>query len=132
MRKREEKVLLYQFSEDAVSVIKDVLRKFGVQLTVLEPSAWHQRIGFLFALQGFCQNGTAEDTFSFPYETAVFHNIKGRRLDHVLKALKDAGIAQIKFKAVTTPFNLHWTFGYLCKTIYKEHSHMMKNDKKLQ
>ena len=84
MKKQEESVLLYQFSDEAALAI---------------------------------------------HEAAVFHNIKGKRLDQVLQALKDAGIAHIKFKAVTTPFNLHWTLARLCRTMHKEHAYMMERDK---
>lgn len=130
MRKQEECVLLYQFSEETVSAIQEVLRKLGIKTNVLDSEAWHQRVGFLLAMKGFKQNTAEEEAFDFPYEAAVFHKITGKRLDQVLQALKDAGIAHIRFKAVTTPFNLHWTFGRLCKTMHKEHAYMMERDKK--
>ena len=130
MKKQEESVLLYQFSEEAVSAIQEVLRKLGIHVSVLEPEAWRQRIGFLLSLKGFRQGTSEEEDFDFPHEAAVFHKIKGKRLDQVLQALKDAGIAHIRFKAVTTPFNLHWTLGRLCRTMHKEHAYMMERDKK--
>ena len=129
MKKQEESVLLYQFSDEAALAIQEVLRKLRIQASVLEPGAWHQRIGFLFALKGFKPGTSEEEAFDFPHEAAVFHNIKGKRLDQVLQALKDAGIAHIKFKAVTTPFNLHWTLARLCRTMHKEHAYMMERDK---
>ena len=121
MKKQEESVLLYQFSDEAALAIQEVLRKLRIQASVLEPGAWHQRIGFLFALKGFKPGTSEEEAFDFPYEAAVFHNIKGKRLDQ--------GIAHIKFKAVTTPFNLHWTLARLCRTMHKEHAYMMERDK---
>jgi len=129
VKKQEESVLLYQFSDEAALAIQEVLRKLRISASVLEPGAWHQRIGFLFALKGFKPGTSEEEAFDFPYEAAVFHNIKGKRLDQVLQALKDAGIAHIKFKAVTTPFNLHWTLARLCRTMHKEHAYMMERDK---
>ena len=129
MKKQEESVLLYQFSDEAALAIQEVLRKLRIQASVLEPGAWHQRIGLLFALKGFKPGTSEEEAFDFPYEADVFHNIKGKRLDQVLQALKDAGIAHIKFKAVTTPFNLHWTLARLCRTMHKEHAYMMERDK---
>ena len=132
MKKQEESVLLYQFSDEAALAIQEVLRKLRIQASVLEPGAWHQRIGFLFALKGFKPGTSEEEAFDFHYEEAVFNNIKGKRLDQVLQALKDAGIAHIKFKAVTTPFNLHWTLARLCRTMHKEHAYMMERDKSLE
>jgi len=132
MRKQEEKVLLYQFSDETVLAIKSVLSKLGIHTVVLEQDSWRQRIGFLLALKGFSQSTAEEAAWSFPHETAVFHNIKGKRLDQVLQALKDGGITHVRFKAVTTPFNLHWTLGRLCKTMDKEHAYMMERDKKPQ
>lgn len=129
MKKQEEKVLLYQFSDEIASAIQDILRKSGIQTRILKREDWNQRIGFLLALKGFSQSTAAEEVFSFSHETAIFHEIKGKRLDQVLQALQDAGIAHINFKAVTTPFNLHWTLGRLCKTMYKEHAYMVEKDK---
>lgn len=130
MRTQEENILLYQFSNEAALAIREVLRKLGIQVNAIGAEAWHQRVGFLLGLKGFGQNTAEEEFFEFPYEAAVFHKIKGKRLDQVLQALKDGGIPHIRFKAVTTPFNLHWTFGRLCKTMYKEHAYMMERDKK--
>ena len=132
MKRQEERVLLYQFAEEAVPTVKEVLRKLGIQASVLEPKAWHERVGFLLALKGFSQSTAEEEPFDFPHEAAVFHNIKGKRLDQVLQALKDGGVAHVNFKAVTTPFNLHWTLGRLCKTMHKEHAYMTERDKKPQ
>ena len=43
MKKQEESVLLYQFSDEAALAIQEVLRKLRIQASVLEPGAWHQR-----------------------------------------------------------------------------------------
>lgn len=132
MRKQEEKVLLYQFTEDAVRTIKEVLRKLGIQTVVLGQSDRHQRVGFLLAMKGFRPNTAEEEPFDFAHEAAVFHNIKGKRLDQVLQAMKDADVAHVRFKAVTTPFNVHWTLDRLCKTMYKEHAYMAEKKEKIR
>lgn len=128
MKKPEEKVLLYQFGEEKAADSKEVLRRLGIQAVVLEQGAWNERVGFLFGLRGFSRGTVREEPVDFPHEAAVFHNIKNKRLDQVLQALKDAGVGHVRFKAVTTPFNLHWTLCRLCRTIYKEHAYMMEKD----
>ena len=63
-----------------------------------------------------------EDGFVFPQEVMIFYNIKGKRLDQVLLALKNADIVHVKFKAVVTPFNMLWTLRRLCETLQREHA----------
>ena len=128
MKKPEEKVLLYQFSEEKAADIKAALRRLGIQAAVLEPGAWNERVGFLLGIKGFSKGTAAEEPVDFSDEAAIFHNIKNKRLDQVLQALKDTGVGHVQFKAVTTPFNLHWTLCRLCRTIYKEHAYMMEKD----
>ena len=55
-----------------------------------------------------------------------FHNIKGKKLDHILLEMKKAELPPIRFKAVVTPFNMLWTLRRLCETVQKEHGEMME------
>jgi hypothetical protein len=79
-------------------------------------------VGYLLGAKGF-QPAKAkdEDNFVFPHEVMVLQNIRNKRLDEVLLALKEAGVPHIRFKAVVTPFNTLWTLRRLCETMQKEH-----------
>ncbi len=120
--KREEQVLLYQFrDEKKLSEIRQVLKKLHVKSRVLPEEAHREKIGFLLGMKGFREAESGAETFAFPHEVMVFHNIRGKRLDEVLGSLKDAGIPSVKFKAVVTPFNTLWTLQRLCETMQREH-----------
>ncbi|MBR4694925.1 MAG: DUF3783 domain-containing protein [Selenomonadaceae bacterium] len=129
--KREEQVLLYQFRDEGkLQTIRDVLKKLHIKSRVLPEEAYAQKVGFLLGMKGFRPTEMREDGFSFPHEVMVLQNIRGKRLDEVLKQLREAGVPHIKFKAVVTPFNTLWTLRRLCETMQKEHAAMQTADGK--
>ena len=125
--KREEQVLLYQFrDEEKLSGIRQALKKLHVKSRILPEEAHREKVGFLLGMKGFKETKSEDETFSFPNEVMVFHNIRGKRLDEVLESLKNAGIPPVKFKAVVTPFNTLWTLQRLCETMQREHGAMSR------
>ena len=124
--KREEQVLLYQFrDEEKRSMVQSVLKALHIKVRVLPENAHELKIGFLLGMKGFQQAAAKREDFSFPHEMMVFHNIRGKRLDEVLGAMKNAGVPHVKFKAVVTPFNTLWTLGRLCETMRREHAALL-------
>ena len=133
MKKAAEKVLCYRFDAETFGAVRDVMRKLSIECRVLPEESWREKVGFLLGMRGFKPASEDEaETFAFPDEVMIFHHIKGKRLDQELSAMKEAGVAPIRYKAVTTPFNVLWTLRRLCETMKKEHAYMMtegaKND----
>jgi len=123
--KREELVLLYHFDDDAKrTALQEVLRKLGIRTKLLPDNAWKDKLGWLLGVRGFKETPLPEEQFSFPYEVMVMQNLSRKRLDAVLKAMHDANIPPIPYKAVVTPFNILWSFRRLCETMRKEHGYM--------
>ena len=60
----------------------------------------------------------------------ILQNIRNKRLDEVLLALKEAGVPKVQFKSVVTPFNTLWTLRRLCLTMQKEHAFMLQEQEK--
>lgn len=121
--KRQEQVLFYQFrDEDILALACKTLHKMGIATKVLPAEAWREKVGFLLGAKGF-QPAKAheEDEFVFPHEVMILQNIRNKRLDEVLLALKEAGVPHVRFKAVVTPFNTLWTLRRLCENMQKEH-----------
>ncbi|MBE6092771.1 MAG: DUF3783 domain-containing protein [Selenomonas ruminantium] len=121
--KRQEQVLFYQFQDDEkLALACKTLHKMGIVTKILRPEDWREKVGYLLGAKGF-QPAKAkdEDNFVFPHEVMVLQNIRNKRLDEVLLALKEAGVPHIRFKAVVTPFNTLWTLRRLCETMQKEH-----------
>ena len=96
---------------------------------MLPEEAWREKIGYLLGLKGFRAANPEDyedDPFVFPHEVMVLQHIRNKRLDAVLKALKDAGVPQVHYKSVVTPFNTLWTLRRLCETMQKEHAAMIE------
>lgn len=133
--KRKELVLLYQFPDDEnFALLKKTLHKMGIETKELQGDAWREKVGYLLGMKGFrAAKPDPEETFDFPNEVMLMQNIRNKRLDAVLLALKEAGVPHIKFKAVVTPFNTFWTLKRVCENMQKEHAFMMEQeDRKIQ
>ncbi len=132
--KREEQVLFYQFNDqEKLTSLRGILEKLHIHSQLLPEAAYRQKVGYLLGMKGFSAvRQTEDDDFVFPHEVMILHNIKNKRLDMVLAAMREAKIPPVRFKAVVTPFNTLWTLRRLCETMQKEHAAMVigKDDKK--
>ena len=129
--KRQEQVLFYQFrDEEKLALACKTLHKMGITTKILQPENWREKVGYLLGAKGFQPAKVKEeDDFVFPHEVMVLQNIRNKRLDEVLLALKEAGVPHIRFKAVVTPFNTLWTLRRLCETMQREHGAMIEQEK---
>lgn len=131
--KRQEQVLFYQFQEaDKLELARKTLKHLGIESQVLPQAAWREKIGYLLGVNGFKAAAAAQDAedFVFPHEVMILQNIRNKRLDEVLLALKEAGVPKVQFKSVVTPFNTLWTLRRLCLTMQKEHAFMLQEQEK--
>ena len=127
--KKEEQILLYQFhKEPMLEQLQGVLKRLHIRANVLKDEDYSQKIGFLLGMKGFSVAQKRDEAFSFPEEVMILHNIQGKRLDEVLHAMKEAGIPNIRYKAVVTPFNILWTLQRLCETMQREHAAVLRQN----
>ena len=128
---KQEQVLLYGFLDmEKLEKIQKILHRLNIRTRVLPEEAWCQKVGYLLGMKGFKEAVFEDDGFVFPHEVMVMQNIRHKRLDQVLAALKDGGVPPVKFKSVVTPFNTLWTLRRLCETMQKEHSAMIEQEEK--
>lgn len=121
--KKEEQVLLYRFHDaDMLEQFKAVLKSLHIRVTVLKDEDCAEKVGFLLGIKGFQPAKEKGEAFAFPGEVMILHNIQGKRLDEVLRSMKEAGLPRIHYKAVVTPFNILWPLRKLCETMQKEHA----------
>ena len=121
--KKEERVLLYQFPTEQISLAQEVLRTLGVRVQILPADAWHEKLGYLLGSKGFkAAQPQQEQEFDFPHRLILLENIRGKRLTKVLTAIENAGIPHITYKSTITPYNTLWTLRYLCEHMAKEHA----------
>ncbi len=122
MANSKERVLLYQFPADQAALITGALRPMGVDVQILSPDAWCEKVGYLLGRKGFLKHAAQEgDAFSFPHRVMLLDAVKGKRLTQVLRAVEDAGVPHITYKSSITPYNTLWTLRYLCEHMAKEH-----------
>ena len=122
MANSKERVLLYQFPADQAALITGALRPMGVNVQILSPDAWREKVGYLLGRKGFLKQTAQEgDVFSFPHRVMLLDAVKGKRLTQVLRAVEDAGVPHITYKSSITPYNTLWTLRYLCEHMAKEH-----------
>ena len=122
MANSKERVLLYQFPADQAALITGALRPMGVDVQILSPDAWCEKVGYLLGRKGFLKHAAQEgDVFSFPHRVMLLDGVKGKRLTQVLRAVEDAGVPHITYKSSITPYNTLWTLRYLCEHMAKEH-----------
>ncbi|MBQ1868481.1 MULTISPECIES: DUF3783 domain-containing protein [Selenomonas] len=131
--KRQEQVLFYQFRDmEKLQLARKVLSRMNIVSKVIPVDAWTQKVGYLLGMKGFKAAGKpdADDDFVFPHEVMVLQNIRNKRLDEVLIALRKAGVSKVQYKSVVTPFNTLWTLRRLCETMQKEHAVMVQQQEK--
>lgn len=122
MANSKERVLLYQFPADQAALITGALRPMGVDVQILSPDAWREKVGYLLGCKGFLKHAAQEGgAFSFPHRVILLDAVKGKRLTQVLRAVEDAGVPHITYKSSITPYNTLWTLRYLCEHMAKEH-----------
>ena len=122
MANSKERVLLYQFPADQAALITGALRPMGVDVQILSPDAWCEKVGYLLGRKGFLKHAAQEGgAFSFPHRVILLDAVKGKRLTQVLRAVEDAGIPHITYKSSISPYNTLWTLRYLCEHMAKEH-----------
>ena len=122
MANSKERVLLYQFPADQAALITGALRPMGVDVQILSPDAWCEKVGYLLGRKGFLKHAAQEGgAFSFPHSVMLLDAVKGKRLTQVLRAVEDAGVPHITYKSSITPYNTLWTLRYLCEHMAKEH-----------
>lgn len=122
----EEKVLLYGMDNARISAIQSVAGALHISVLRADEIMLGKKVGAIFGMKGF-RDMLGDASCNFRQEAAVFYNIKHKRLDDVLFALKEAGIT-LKYKSVTTPFNIHWTLAKLLETMYKEHAYLVEKE----
>ena len=122
MANSKERVLLYQFPADQAALITGALRPMWVDVQILSPDAWREKVGYLLGRKGFLKQTAQEGgAFSFPHRVMLLDAVKGKRLTQVLRAVEDAGVPHITYKSSITPYNTLWTLRYLCEHMAKEH-----------
>lgn len=111
-----ETVLSYNIGEKSAK-LEDTANSLNIKHVLIPADKAGETVGFLAGYGGFVSNGTA---ISAEGECVIFSGISSKRLDVLLKAMRDRGL-DIPLKAVVTRHNQNKSVEWLLSELAKEH-----------
>lgn len=119
-----ETVLSYNIGEKSAK-LEDTANSLNIKHVLIPADKAGETVGFLAGYGGFVSNGTA---ISAEGECVIFSGISSKRLDVLLKAMRDRGL-DIPLKAVVTQHNQSQSVEWLLTELSKERAAIEKGRK---
>ena len=118
----DAQVLLYNFRDEArLRQIRRYLNRQKISVTMVQPSQYLEKLGFLFEIPGFSKNPVFNLGQNFQEEMMVLNGFSGSELDGCLAFFKEISLPAVKLKAVLTPVTMHWDSMKLYDELMREH-----------
>ena len=117
-----ETVLSYNILGERLSLLEKAVSASGMKHAIISTDKAGETIGFLAGYKGFSSNGT---NISADEECVIFSGISSKRLDVLLKNMRNAGL-DIPLKAVVTAYNQSMSLKELLAELKKEHEALKK------
>lgn len=121
-----ETVLSYNISGEYLTLLENAVFASGMKHNLIPTEKAGETIGFLAGYAGFSTNGT---NISSDEECVIFSGISSKRLDVLLKNMRNAGL-DIPLKAVVTAYNQNMSLDRLISELKKEHEAVEKTKKR--
>lgn len=119
-----ETILSYNIGEKAKK-LEEAAASLNMKHVPIPTDKAGETVGFLAGYSGFTSNGTES---SAEGECIIFSGITSKRLDVLLKAMRDRGI-DIPLKAVVTQHNQSQSVEWLLEELSKERAAIEKGRK---
>ena len=118
----DAQVLLYNFRDEArLRQIRRYLNRQKISVTMVQPSQYLEKLGFLFEIPGFSKNPVFNLGQNFQEEMMVLNGFSESELDGFLAFFKENSLPAVKLKAVLTPVTMHWDSMKLHDELMREH-----------
>ena len=101
--------------------IRRYLNRQKISVTMVQPSQYLEKLGFLFEIPGFSKNPVFNLGQNFQEEMMVLNGFSGSELDGFLAFFKENSLPAVKLKAVLTPVTMHWDSMKLYDELMREH-----------
>ena len=111
-----ETILSYNIGEKTEK-LEETANSLNMKHVPIPADKAGETVGFLAGYSGFSSNGTE---ISAEGECVIFSGITSKRLDALLKAMRDRGL-DIPLKAVVTQHNQNKSVEWLLSELAKEH-----------
>lgn len=124
--KSYKKILVYMTDREKKEKILSLCRELKLGLDEISYAQINTPLVELVGLPRLpeeIRGETAAPAFYNMPEMLVFYGMPEDEVDVFLKRYREAGIAPVSLKAVTTPYNLLWTPYELVKELEKEREH---------
>lgn len=119
-----ETILSYNIGEKAAK-LEEAAGSLNMKHVPIPADKAGETVGFLAGYSGFSSNGTE---ISAEGECIIFSGITSKRLDALLKAMRDGGL-DIPLKAVVTQHNQNKSVEWLLSELSKERAAIEKGRK---
>lgn len=119
-----ETILSYNIGEKAEK-LEETANSLNMKHVPIPADKAGETVGFLAGYSGFSSNGTE---ISAEGECVIFSGITSKRLDALLKAMRDGGL-DIPLKAVVTQHNQNKSVEWLLSELSKERAAIEKGRK---
>lgn len=119
-----ETILSYNIGEKAAK-LEEAAGSLNMKHVPIPADKAGETVGFLAGYSGFSSNGTE---ISAEGECVIFSGITSKRLDALLKAMRDGGL-DIPLKAVVTQHNQNKSVEWLLSELSKERAAIEKGRK---
>lgn len=128
----KECILLFNFKQVKARKLATQLMMLKFKVKIVKEEDWNQKIGYLCGNLEQSIDESSEkqrETGSLDNPMLVMAGVDGNRLNHVLTAIKKAGIGKLPYKAVVTETNQHWLPADLLKELKQEHEQVTSPQK---
>lgn len=119
-----ETILSYNIGEKTEK-LEETANSLNMKHVLIPADKAGETVGFLAGYSGFSSNGTE---ISAEGECIIFSGITSKRLDALLKAMRDGGL-DIPLKAVVTQHNQNKSVEWLLSELSKERAAIEKGRK---
>lgn len=119
-----ETILSYNIGEKAEK-LEEAANSLNMKHVPIPKDKAGETVGFLAGYNGFTSNGTE---VSAEGECIIFSGITSKRLDQLLKAMRERGL-DIPLKAIVTQCNQSQSVEWLLEELSKERAAIEKREK---
>lgn len=124
------KILLVNVETDKLKQIQALSGEFGIDVVVIKPPQFGEKIGALAGLPGMELSNNHFFGKAFKDEVLIFVGISSDNLDEILKRYRESNIKPIPLKAVLTPHNAQWNLVQLQQELIREHLEFANRNKR--
>ncbi len=124
----KEQVLLYHFCKEKKEAIEKICLQLGIKVNNIQVEQYHLPIGILI-IGNFETKKKIVEKHNIDYdkkteeileEMMIMDGFSSSRMDRFLERIKQAGISEIKLKAIVTEYNKNWNSVQLYQELKAE------------